>query len=113
MGEDAARRLEPGGHQEGRPIDRVKAQDVLADHVQIGGPEGCKLAALAIGIADRGDVVGQRVEPDIHDVRGLPGTGMPQLKLVRETDRSLQAAATKLITSLRRLRGAMKSGLAS
>ena len=39
MGEDAPRRRQLGRHQEGRPIDRVEAQDVLADHVQIGRPE--------------------------------------------------------------------------
>ena len=41
MGVDAARRRDPGGHQEGRPVDRVEAQDVLAHHVNVGRPEGC------------------------------------------------------------------------
>jgi hypothetical protein len=45
--------------------------------------------------------------------RGLPGTGIPQLKLVREIDRSLSPPLTKLMTSLRRLLGPTASGLAS
>ena len=44
---------------------------------------------------------------------GASGTGTPQLKLVREIDRSLSPPLTKLTTSLRREGGAMKSGLAS
>ena len=38
MGEDALRRRDAGAHQEGRPVDGVEAQDVLADHVQVGRP---------------------------------------------------------------------------
>ncbi len=44
---------------------------------------------------------------------GSPGTLMPQVKLVREIDRSRSPDLTKLTTSLRRLFGAMKSGFAS
>ncbi len=39
MGEDAPRRRQAGGHQEGRPIDRVEARDILANHVKIGRPK--------------------------------------------------------------------------
>ena len=39
MREDALRRLEPGRHQKGVPIDRVKAQDVFTYHVKISGPK--------------------------------------------------------------------------
>ena len=44
---------------------------------------------------------------------GSPGTGMPQEKLVRDTERSCRPPFTKLITSLRRLSGAMKRGFFS
>ena len=37
--ENAARHRDPGRHQERRPIDGVKAHDVLADDMQIGRPE--------------------------------------------------------------------------
>ena len=57
MGEDAARRFEPGGHQKGRPVDRVKAQNILTDHVKIGGPIRLKTRIFGIRIAERGDVV--------------------------------------------------------
>ena len=41
---------------------------------------------------------------------GSPGTGMPQSRLARETERSLSPPATKLMTSLRRLSGATACG---
>ena len=56
-----------GRHQEGRPIDRVKADDVLADQVDVGRPEA-GIVALVVGKADAGHVGRQRVDPDVHDV---------------------------------------------
>ena len=44
---------------------------------------------------------------------GSPGTGTPHEKLVRDTERSCRPPLTKLITSLRRLSGAMKRGFFS
>ena len=58
----------PGRHQEGRPIDRVEAHDVLADDVQLGRPVALELLAVGVGKADAGDVIGERVDPHIHDV---------------------------------------------
>ena len=60
MREDALRQRQSGGHQERGPVDRVEADDLLADQVQVGGPE-----VLAF---DRAHVSGQRVEPDVEDV---------------------------------------------
>jgi hypothetical protein len=74
MREDAPRRLEPGGHQEGRPVDRVEAQDVLADEVDVGRPPLRESIGI-IRIARRGDVVGQRVQPDIHHMRRVARHG--------------------------------------
>ena len=71
MGEDPARHRQVGRHQEGRPIDRVEAQDVLAHHMQIGRPEALVAGTLHIGETGGGDVVGERVEPDIHDMGGI------------------------------------------
>src|SRR5690606_32360853 len=45
-----------------------KAKDVLADHMEIRGPEPLEAVARLIRMADRGDVVGQCVQPDVHDV---------------------------------------------
>jgi hypothetical protein len=36
---DPFRRRDPGGDQEGLPVDRVKADDVFVDDVKIGRPE--------------------------------------------------------------------------
>ena len=57
-----------GGHQERGPVDAVEADDLLADEVQVGGPEGFVLAVVGAAPAQGGDVVGQRIEPDVDDV---------------------------------------------
>ena len=73
MGIDAARQRQAGGHQEGRPVDRMEAHDVLADDMQVGGPVGRALALLRK--AGGGQVVGQGVDPHIHDVLLVAGHG--------------------------------------
>ena len=70
--EDALRRLEPGRPQERRPVDRVEAHDVLADDVQVRRPVAPE-RRLLVGKADGGDVVGERVDPDVHDVLFVAG----------------------------------------
>ena len=50
----------------------MEADDVLADHVQVGRPV-LPQRAIRVGIAALGDVVGERVQPDIHDVFGIAG----------------------------------------
>ncbi len=60
-----------GGHQERGPVDAVEAADLLADEVHVGGPEFCEarlVGGIVGAVAERGDVVGQRVEPDVDDV---------------------------------------------
>ena len=68
VGEDVPGRRQPRAHQERRPIDGVEAQDVLADHVQVGRPEGRVFTAIGFRKTDAGDVVGQGVQPHVHDV---------------------------------------------
>ena len=68
VGVNPFRGCQPRRHQESRPVNGVEAQDVLADHVQVGGPIGGVFAAVGFGKSDTGDVVGQGVEPDIHNV---------------------------------------------
>ncbi len=70
VGIDALLHRNARRHQEGRPVHRVKADDVLADDVHIGRPVAPVRIAF-IGKADAGDVVGQGVEPDIHDMLGI------------------------------------------
>ena len=93
MREDAARHLDAGRHQERRPIDRVEAHDVLADHVQIGRPVALELRAVGVGKAGRGDVVGQRVDPHIHDVLGIAGHADAPVERGARDRQILQAAA--------------------
>ena len=72
MGEDALRRRLPGGHEHGRPVDGVEAEDVLPHQVVVDRPpprEPLPVGAVAHG----GAVVDQGVEPDVGDVLRVPG----------------------------------------
>src|SRR6516164_1905439 len=71
MGEDAAWRLEPRGHQKSRPINRMETQDVFTYHVQVGRPKGRKILTFEFRVPDRGDVVDERIEPNINHVFGV------------------------------------------
>ena len=56
-----------GTHQKGRPVNGVKADDILADQVQVCGPIFCE-QAFCIGITNAGHIGCQRVDPNIHDM---------------------------------------------
>ena len=65
------RRLDAGRQQHRRPVHAVLADDVLADQVVVGRPP--LLEALGVGAeADRREVVGQGVEPDVGHVARVP-----------------------------------------
>ncbi len=80
--EDPARGRDPGAHQERRPVDRVEAHDVLADHVEIGRPV-FRHPLGVVGVADGREVVGQRIDPDVHHV----------VRVVRHRDAPFQRGA--------------------
>ena len=61
-----------GAHQHGRPDHTVEARDVLADHVQAGGPPFLE-PLFVPAVADGRRIVNQRVEPDIDHARGIEG----------------------------------------
>src|ERR1700722_16455687 len=69
MGIDALLHRNDCRHQKSRPVHRVKADDVLADDMHIGRPVVPVRIAL-VRKADAGDVVGQGIDPNIHDVLG-------------------------------------------
>src|SRR5579872_6130266 len=69
---DTARQRQSGRHQERGPVHRMEANDVLADDVDVGGPV-FPARGVFVGEAAGGDVVVQRVEPDVHDVVGRTG----------------------------------------
>ena len=71
MHPDPLRHREPRGHQHRRPDHRVKAGDVLADDVQIRRPQ---LLEIGIRESGRGEVVRQRVEPDVRRLRFTSGS---------------------------------------
>ena len=51
----------------------MEADDLLADHVHVRGPILAEELVVFRGIAQGGDVVGERVDPDIDDVLGIEG----------------------------------------
>ena len=69
MHDDPLGQRRAGRHQKGRPEDRVKTRDVLTDHMGVGRPEFLPLP-LPREPSGRGDVVRQRVDPDVADVMG-------------------------------------------
>ena len=58
-----------GRHQECRPIDRVKTDNILADDMHIRGPVAAEIACF-VGIANAGHIGGERIDPNIHDMAG-------------------------------------------
>ena len=60
-------------HQHGGPDDGVEADDLLADKMDIGRPEGLVITVgvLVIHEAQRRGVVEQRVDPDVDDMLGV------------------------------------------
>ena len=75
VAEDALGQRQIEGHQHGGPEDGVEAEDFLAHHVQVGRPELVVVAVLLVAIAQRGDIVAQRIDPDVHGVLGVEGDG--------------------------------------
>ena len=73
MDEDSFRQFDAGRHEERRPVHGVEPCDVLADDVQARGPELLELLRVDVRIAHAGQVVGECVDPDVHDVVGVSG----------------------------------------
>src|SRR5208337_2167117 len=61
-----------GGHQEGGPVDSVEPDDIFADKMHIGGPHA---ALFVVGAAHGTEIRGERVEPDVEDMRLFAGDG--------------------------------------
>ena len=55
-------------HQKGRPIDRMEADDILADDVKRRRPIALEFFAAGIWKTDTRNVIRKRVHPHIHDV---------------------------------------------
>jgi hypothetical protein len=66
----------------------MKPRDALADDVQIGGPQAL---VLRLGESRRGQIIDQRVEPDVHRLLGIPGEGNPPRQSLAGNGDVLQA----------------------
>ena len=61
---DPFRHGHAGREQHGRPVQTVETRDVLSDHVEVGRPVA-REEPVRLRVADPGDVVDERVEPDV------------------------------------------------
>ena len=77
MRNDARRQRQPRSQQKGRPVNAMEADDLLANHVHAGPIPLVERALGGLGRteAESGDVVAQRVQPDVDDVRGIARHG--------------------------------------
>ena len=87
------RHRDTGRHQERRPVHRVETYDVLADDMQSGRPPALELVAVGIRKSGGGDVVGQRIDPHIHDVLVVAGHADAPVERGARDRQILQAAA--------------------
>ena len=53
----------------------MEAHNFFADHVHVGGPVFVVLALIRRAIAEGGDVVGERIEPNVDHVLGIARHG--------------------------------------
>src|SRR5581483_5293944 len=82
-------------HQKRRPVDAVKADNFFANHLQIGRPVLLKLAGIARSVAERRNVIRERVQPDINHMSRIIGHRDAPLKGAAADRQIAQAAANK------------------
>ena len=78
VGEDTLRQRLLRGHEKGRPVDAMEANDLLADQMELRGPIFFPLQ-LIVAIADAAQIAGERVVPDVDDVVGIVRPGQAPL----------------------------------
>ena len=89
--EDRRRQRLAGGAQDRRPVDRVKARDALADdvHALVAAAPPALVRVAARAVVQRGDVVRERVEPDVDHLARV--AGHRDAPAVRALDRTRDA----------------------
>ena len=68
MSEDGLRRRQASGHEQSRPVDGVEAKNILSDNVNVCRPGASYCIARLPRVARDCEIIGQRIDPDIHDV---------------------------------------------
>ncbi len=71
----------------------MKANDLFADHVNVGGPELVVKLRVLVAEAEGGDVVAQRIEPNVNDVGFVAGDGDAPLESGATDGEIFQSAA--------------------
>ena len=112
MAVDLLRQRDPGRHQESRPIDGVEADDVLADQMDVGRPVALPQLRI-VRIAEAGDVVGQRIEPDVHHMIGAARHRHAPVEAGARDAEVVEPALDEAQHLVAAALGRMKSGLAA
>ena len=92
MDEQLPRDVVARGQQQGRPVDAVKAQDVLAEEVPRLRPETRNEVLAGACVTERAQVVDERVGPDVGDLIRVP-RDRDAPRLSGATDREVAQAA--------------------
>ena len=74
VGEDGRSGAAVQRHQHGGPVHGVRGENIFPDQMDIGGPVTSRAGRLSLrGYSRAGDVIDQRVEPDVGDVVLIEG----------------------------------------
>ena len=82
------------------PVDGVEAHDFLAHQMNVRGPVLLKQAVIVRQIAQRGDVVAQRVDPHVHHVAGIEVHRHAPLEAGAADAQILKAGAQEVVQHL-------------
>ena len=85
-------------HEHNRPVNGVEAHNVLADDVRVGRPVLFVLLRASVGVvADTGDIVRERINPNIHNVFGIEVNGNSPLKARARYAEILKSGLDKVV----------------
>ena len=101
--------IQASSHEERRPVDGVETDDFFSDQMHVSRPVTSEFVFFD-GVANGGDVVGERVGPDVENVLFVTLPRNAPLQSGTADGKVAQAATTKEMTSLRRASGWMNSG---
>ena len=97
-------------HEHGGPDYGVEADYLLADHVYVGGPVLLLAVALVVHVAEGGEVVEERVHPDVDDVARVKVDGDAPLEAGAGDAEVLQAGVYEVLYHLIDAAGGLQEG---
>ena len=115
MHHDAFRQRHAGSLEERRPVDGVEANDILADHVNVGRPVTPEflVAVVGLSVAHTRQIRSQRVVPNVKHLLGIARPGHAPLDPLATDGNVAQAALVEAEQLALCLVGFTKSGCSS